>query len=86
MNPADHDWHRLQLAFGSGLSTMRADRNLTLEGLSQRAGLGLYHLSRIESGHQMPTLRTLVKLSGALRVLPDKLLECWRPMMSAGRK
>lgn len=53
---------------GETLRRFRKDKGLTLEQLSEKAGLGRGQLSRIENGHQEATLSTLAKILRCLGV------------------
>ncbi len=52
----------------------RASRGLSLNLLAQKAGLARQTLSYVEQEVQSPTLDTLLRITGALRVDLDKII------------
>jgi transcriptional regulator with XRE-family HTH domain len=61
-------------AFGQRLRGARESRGLTLDQLSERAGLSKAHVSRLESGERQASIGALVNLSTALGVRISTLL------------
>lgn len=61
-------------AFGQRLRSVRESRRLTLEQVSELAGLSKAHLSRLESGERHASIGALVDLSTALGVRISSLL------------
>ena len=61
-------------AFGQRLRSARESRGLTLEQVSELAGLSKAHLSRLESGERQASIGALVDLSAALGVSISSLL------------
>lgn len=59
---------------GGNLRRLRSKRGLSLERLSQRAGVSRAMLSQIELGHSVPTINLLWKISQALGVTFSTLL------------
>lgn len=57
------------------LSMLRKERNLTLNELSLKARVGVEKLARYESGEEIPSEQTLLKLSNALEVPVSNLLD-----------
>ena len=56
------------------LKYWRKRRGMSQEELAKRAGVGRSYLARLETARQDPTLSTLEKLAGALRVKVARLL------------
>ncbi|MEJ1979276.1 MAG: helix-turn-helix domain-containing protein [Acetobacteraceae bacterium] len=65
MSPADTD---IDGRIGARIRALRAERNLTLDGLADRADVSRAMLSRIERGESSPTAQLLVKVCGGLGV------------------
>jgi transcriptional regulator with XRE-family HTH domain len=61
-------YRRAQRRLGDRVRELRAERELTLEQLAERADLDLKHLQKIEAGTLNPTLVTFVRLAKGLRV------------------
>ena len=61
-------------AVGPRLHARRRQGGLTLEQLSERTGISLSTLSRLESGRRRPTLELLLPLARAHRVPLDELV------------
>lgn len=57
------------------LSMLRKERNLTLDELSLKVRVGVEKLARYESGEEIPSEQTLLKLSNALEVPVSNLLD-----------
>lgn len=57
------------------LSMLRKERNLTLNELLLKARVGVEKLARYESGEEIPSEQTLLKLSNALEVPVSNLLD-----------
>jgi DNA-binding XRE family transcriptional regulator len=55
---------RLSERAGSALRALRAANGISQQGLARAAGIGRSQLSRIECGHVLPSLRTLLQLAG----------------------
>jgi len=53
----------------------RLEKNLTQEQLGIRAGLRPNHISMIETGRKVPTVKTLKKLANALDCTIDELID-----------
>ena len=60
--------------FPQRLATLRKDRGLTQQALTEMVGLGITQMKRYEAGASQPTLEVIRKLSRALRVSADELL------------
>ncbi|GAA4351626.1 helix-turn-helix domain-containing protein [Angustibacter luteus] len=59
---------------GPRLRALRQDGGLTLAALSERTGISVSTLSRLESGGRKPTLELLLPLAAAHRVPLDELV------------
>lgn len=57
------------------LSTLRKEHNLTLDELSLKTRVGIEKLARYESGEDIPSEQTLLKLSNTLEVPVSNLLD-----------
>jgi len=67
--------------FAANLRRLRGAAGLSQEELAFAAEIHRTQVSLIEGGHRMPRLDTLVKLSGALGLTPNDLLDgvTWAP-------
>ncbi|OGS23739.1 MAG: hypothetical protein A2297_04980 [Elusimicrobia bacterium RIFOXYB2_FULL_48_7] len=65
----------IYLQIGSKIRDVRKKQNLTLEDLSDRAGLDWSFVARIERGKAVPSVMSLVKLSKALNISMAELFE-----------
>jgi transcriptional regulator with XRE-family HTH domain len=61
-------------SIGPRLRALRRDRGLTLQALSDKTGISVTALSRLESGKRQPTLDLLIPIAGAHRVALDQLI------------
>jgi transcriptional regulator with XRE-family HTH domain len=59
---------------GANVRRHRLAAGLTQEQLSDRAGLHLTEISRIENGRRDPQLATIVTVADALEIAPAELL------------
>lgn len=59
---------KLTKTFGQKLRVLRKSKNLSLEGLAEKANLHPTYIGVIERGEQAATLDTIEKLAGALHV------------------
>ncbi len=57
------------------LGLLRKERNLTLDELSLKTRVGVEKLAHYESGEEIPSEQTLLKLSNALEVPVSNLLD-----------
>ncbi len=62
------------MPFPNRLSTLRKQRGLTQEGLSELIGITKTQVYRYENGSSQPTLDVIKKLSIALSVTTDQLI------------
>ncbi|SJM58040.1 helix-turn-helix domain-containing protein [Gulosibacter sp. 10] len=69
----DEDTDSTLRAIGPRLRRLRRARGLTLTELSERTGLSVSLLSRLETGLRRPTLDALIPLARAYRVSLDRL-------------
>jgi transcriptional regulator with XRE-family HTH domain len=60
---------------GEYLKKMRKEKKLTLKELSKLSGVSYSQISKIESNIHKPTVDTLVRLSNALSIDVDQLLQ-----------
>lgn len=58
---------------GSTLRTMREERKMTCEKLSERAELGLRHVAAIELGEKNPSVDTLIRFVRSLAAPADRI-------------
>jgi DNA-binding XRE family transcriptional regulator len=63
-----------ELNVGQRVSAWRRQRGLAQGVVSRRAGIDPSYLSRIETGKVHPTVRTAMRIAGALRVSLNDLL------------
>lgn len=57
------------------LKFLREERNLTLDELALKARVGVARLQAYESGEEVPSLQTILKLSNALEVPSSNLTD-----------
>lgn len=53
----------------------RRERGLSQAQLAKRAKIGIQTISRIERGHTIPSIETMIALAKALKVSLDTLVE-----------
>jgi transcriptional regulator with XRE-family HTH domain len=56
------------MIIGTRLRKLREERNLSQGDIEKRTGLLRCYLSRVENGHTVPSLETLVRLAAALEL------------------
>jgi transcriptional regulator with XRE-family HTH domain len=61
-------------AFGQALREIRQGKEISQEKLGLDAGFDRTYISLIERGINSPTIRTVVKLAGVLKVPPSKIV------------
>jgi transcriptional regulator with XRE-family HTH domain len=61
--------------FGANVRRARIAAGLTQEGLSQRSGLALSEISRLENGQRDPRLSTIIRLAAGLALPAAALLD-----------
>ena len=64
----------MSVAFGRVLREQRLARGLSQEALALEAGVDRTFVSQLERGIRQPTLTTLWKLAGVLRIAPSELV------------
>jgi transcriptional regulator with XRE-family HTH domain len=72
--------------FAANLRRLRKAAGVSQEELAFRAGIHRTQISLHEGGRRMPRVLTLVRLAGALGVIPNDLLYgiVWEPIVSVG--
>jgi transcriptional regulator with XRE-family HTH domain len=65
----------LARVIGRNVRAGRLHAKLSLKGLSERTGISVPHISRLEKGTHLPTLKTLKKVSDALEMPICSFLE-----------
>jgi transcriptional regulator with XRE-family HTH domain len=63
------------LKIGIALRKARRSRALTLRQLSERTGLRIQHISRLERCEHLPTVQTLVRMAEALNYPAGRILD-----------
>ncbi len=71
-------------AFGRAVRAARAAAGLSQEALGFAAGLDRTYVSGIERGVRNPTLKIIVRIAGALRARPDRLIAAAQAMVDKG--
>ncbi len=61
--------------FHTQLRLLREERNFSLEDLSLKTRIGVGKLEQYESGEEIPSEQTILKLSNALEVPVSNLLD-----------
>jgi transcriptional regulator with XRE-family HTH domain len=80
------DPERVLGLIGRRVAELRAHRELTQEQLAERAEVSARYIQRVEAGTENLTVRTLIKMSNALRVpLGDLLVTPAMPRARPGR-
>ena len=59
---------------GSRIRAIRQQKKITQEKLAEAAGVGVTHISHIETGNSIPSLQTFVDIVNALECSADDLL------------
>ncbi len=65
--------------FGTNLRRLRTNAGLTQMELSNRSGLDMAEISRLERGLKDPRLSTVVRLAAGLQTDPSELVRGIRP-------
>jgi transcriptional regulator with XRE-family HTH domain len=72
---------------GKRIRELRTGKSLTQEVLADRTGLTPKFISEVECGKTNPSLRTLEKIAGVLKVgIPDLLSHAPKPKIQTSRK
>ncbi|MBR2131784.1 MAG: helix-turn-helix transcriptional regulator [Oscillospiraceae bacterium] len=61
-------------AVGSRIRAVRLSRKMTQEQLAEAVGVGVTHISHIETGNSIPSLQVLVGIINVLECSADELL------------
>lgn len=64
-----------QNQLGKRINTVRKDRGLTSDKLSELCNINATYLRQIEGGTKMPSLPVFIDICKALRISPDYLLQ-----------
>ncbi|MCR5318129.1 MAG: helix-turn-helix domain-containing protein [Treponema sp.] len=59
---------------GQAIITIRKEKNLSQEQLAFEAGISRHFMYRLENNLASPTIKTLEKLSAALKIRPSAIL------------
>lgn len=59
---------------GARIRTVRQSRKMTQERLAELVGVGVTHISHIETGNGVPSLQVIVDIINALECSADELL------------
>src|SRR5579862_6577488 len=57
-----------QVNIGEVIKTYRSQRGLSQGDIERRTGLLRCYLSRVENGHTVPSLETLARIAGAMKI------------------
>ncbi len=64
------DYHDI----GKRIRKIRVEKKITQEQLAERISTGTTHVSHIETGNTIPSLKTFIAIVNALDISPDELL------------
>jgi len=67
--------NKLLIKLGEKIKKIRISKNMTQNELAMECDFEIASLSRIESGHSNPTIRTLFKISKALDIPMEELFK-----------
>lgn len=59
---------------GSRIRAVRTEKEMTQERLAELVGVGTTHISHIETGNTVPSLKALIGIINALKCSADELL------------
>lgn len=65
----------MEKLLGQAIATLRQAAGYSQRRLSRLSGVSQQHISRIELGEALPTVRVLLDLAQALRTTPDGVLK-----------
>ena len=72
---------------GARIRAIRLAKRVTQEQLAEAAGVGVTHISHIETGKSIPSLQVMIDIINALECSADELLcmdvECARPILNS---
>lgn len=63
-----------QKTIGAQIKNMRKARGMTQEQLAEKAGVGVTHISHIETGRSVPSLEMIISFINAFGCSADELL------------
>ena len=61
-------------SIGARIRTVRLAKKMTQEQLAEAAGVGVTHISHIETGNSIPSLQVMIDIINALDCSADELL------------
>ena len=74
-------------SIGTRIRAVRQEKKLTQEQLAEAVGVGVTHISHIETGNSVPSLQVMVDIINALGCSADELLcveiEQARPLLNS---
>ncbi|WP_300346186.1 helix-turn-helix domain-containing protein [uncultured Oscillibacter sp.] len=74
-------------SIGTRIRAVRQEKKLTQEQLAEAVGVGVTHISHIETGNSVPSLQVMVDIINALGCSADELLcveiEQTRPLLNS---
>ncbi|MEH7109401.1 helix-turn-helix domain-containing protein [Bacillus sp. JJ1764] len=73
-------------SIGITIKNAREMRNMTQEELAQKIRVGLQTIEKYESGEQLPSSQTILKLSTVLDIAASELLEYHNDHTASGTK
>jgi transcriptional regulator with XRE-family HTH domain len=73
-------------AFGQAVREIRKSRNISQEQLAFDAGFDRTYVSMMERGVCSPTIRTVVRLAGVLKVTPSEIVARMEARLAKGPK
>jgi transcriptional regulator with XRE-family HTH domain len=73
-------------AFGQALREIRQGKEISQERLRLDAGFDRTYISLIERGINSPTIRTVVKLAGVLKVAPSVIVGRMEEKMAGAKE
>lgn len=62
------------LDIGSRIRAERTKQNISQEKLAEMVGVGTTHISHIETGNTIPSIKTFIAIINALNISSDELL------------
>ena len=64
-----------KMGLGKRINTVRKDRGMTADQVSEICNINATYLRQIEGGAKMPSLPVFIDICNALRISPDYLLQ-----------
>ncbi|WP_353064526.1 helix-turn-helix domain-containing protein [Tunturiibacter psychrotolerans] len=65
----------LQKTFGARIVRLREKHGMSQEALSNKTGIGVTHISKLENGHKEPRLNNMARLGRAFGLNLSQLLQ-----------